>query len=512
MKQSRKHNKETPKISPKELKRGYIKLLLWALAVILPLSLFIGVTELLDNPYSETYLGAFEAKYDRLYEAYGHKIVFIGGSSLPFGLDSSLIEKDLGHTHNVINYGLYATLGTKLMMDTALDAISSGDIVILAPELSAQTYSLYFNPEATLQATNGLSPMLSGLSLSDKISLCYRDFLFGFEKIPHALNGTKLAPSGIYDKENLDDYGDMIEFREFNIMNGGYDVNMPITLDDTLLNEEFLDYVNEYVAAVTKKGATVYFSFSPTNIAAVKTSKTARDAFEKALAERLDCELLLSLDDALIDKRYFYDTNFHLNTAGQLYFTHTLSLAIQEKLGIPAKSAIEVPAPPALEEDIVVNVPSVGGTVDFDKYTGDGNVDYVDCFVYEETGNTYKIVGVKPEYYGMTEVILPSVYLGKNVTALATDALKFCTELEKVHIGTTYKSLEAYAFRGCIALKGIYLYEPDGARIAPPSEHLLSGAARTVSLYVPKDSNYLTGYVWSAYEEKLAFFTPYRED
>ncbi|MBQ7364302.1 MAG: hypothetical protein IJW46_01745 [Clostridia bacterium] len=494
------------------MKRNLIKFLLWALAVILPFSLFLGITECLKNPYRETYLGAFENKYDHLYEAYGKKIVFIGGSSLPFGLDSGLMEKDLFQTYKVVNYGLYATLGTKMMLDTSLDALSSGDIVVIAPELMPQTYSLYFNPEAALQATNGFSPMLSGLTLDNKISLFYRNFLFGFEKITHAVNGTVLAPSGIYAAASLDDYGDMIEFRDNNIMNGGYDENMTVTLDDALLNDEFLDYVNDYIAAAKDKGATVYFSFSPTNIAAIRTSENKRAEFEEALSEKLDCELLLSLEDALIDKRYFYDTNFHLNSAGQIYFTKVLSLAVKDKLGMPLESTIEVPAPPALEEEVVLTPPVTDETVPFDQYTGEANIDYADWFLYEENGNTYTVVGVKPEHYGMTEVILPSVYLGKNVTALAGDALSLCTELTAVHIGKSYKSLEAYAFRGCIALEAIYLYETDGNRIAPPSEHLLSGCARTVKLFIPTDSSYRTGYVWSAYEDSFAYFTPYQEE
>ncbi|MBR2986495.1 MAG: hypothetical protein IKC63_00595 [Clostridia bacterium] len=494
------------------MKRNLLKFLLWALVLITPFSLFLGVTEALDNPYRDTYLGAFPSKYERLYEAYGNKIVLIGGSSLPFGVDSSLIESDLHQAYDVVNYGLYATLGTKYMLDTSLDAISSGDIVVIAPELFPQTYSLYFNPEAVLQATDGFSTMNAGLPLKDKISLVYRNFLFGFEKITHAVNGTKLSPSGIYDPACLDNFGDMVEFRESNIMNGGYDANMLITLDETLLDEDFLDYVNDYIKKAQKKGATVYFSFSPTNIAAVRTSEEARGVFEKALAERLDCELLLSLEDALIDKRYFYDTNFHLNTAGQLYFSHLLSLTLQEKIGDESiSSSIWVPAPPPIEEDTVVEPPS-GDKIDPSTYTGGANADYVDCFLYEDIGNSFKIVGVKPEFYGMTEVILPSVYLGKNVTALSADALAFCTELERVHIGTTYKSLEAYAFRGCIALEGIYLYEEDGSRITPPSENLLSGASRGVTLYIPAGSNYLTGYVWSSYEDRMEFFTPYRED
>lgn len=494
------------------MKRKLIKFLIFALGILLPLSTVLILAETLPNPYAETYLGAFEQKYDTLYAAERNKLVFIGGSSLPFGLDTEALEDDFQGQFAVVNYGLYATLGTKFMLDTSLDALDYGDIVVVAPELSPQTYSLYFNPEAVLQATDGLSPMLSGVPFKNKLSLLYRDFVFAFDKLGYAVRGETLPTSGIYAKDSFTDYGDIGVWRQNNIMNGGYDVNMTVTLDETLLNDEFIDYINDYIAKANARGATVYFSFSPTNIATLRTSENGRAAFMQALDEKLDCDLLIDIEDAILDKRYFYDTNFHLNSSGATYFTRLLSLAIKEKIDLPVSTKLEAPEPPELPDNTVTELPSDTEKTPFDQYTGGGNIDYADCFIYEKNGDTYTVVGTKPAYYGMTEVILPSVYEGKSVTALAADALSLCTELKRIHIGKSYKSLEAYAFRGCISLEAIYLYEEDGSRILPPSENLLEGASRTATLYIPEGSNYSTGYVWSSYESRMAYFTPYRED
>jgi hypothetical protein len=130
-----------------------IRLIALILVVLTPICAFAVYADRVDDPYGKTYLGGFDEKYLRLYNTEGKKIIFIGGSSLPFGLRSDLIEDELGGEYAVINFGLYATLGTKFMMDMARDAISEGDIVVICPELNAQTYSLYFNPEAALQAT-----------------------------------------------------------------------------------------------------------------------------------------------------------------------------------------------------------------------------------------------------------------------------------------------------------------------------------------------------------------------
>lgn len=494
------------------MKKRLLKFAVLLLILIIPTLIFTFVSEAMPDPYQKTYLGAFDEKYDTLYQTQGKKIVFIGGSGLPFGLRTDLLQDEIGSDYTVVNYGLYATLGTKFMMDTAKDAIREGDIVILCPELSEQTFSLYFNGEAALQATNGLDTSLLSLPLDNHISLFYHYFGYSIDKIGYAIDNTVLDPNGIYRADSLNAWGDIASTeRENNIMNNGYDVNMPIITDDTLLNEDFIEYVNDFVDNCQDKNATVYFGFAPANLAAVQSSQNKRAAFESKLKEALACPLLGSIEDYILEKGYFYDTNFHLNASGALAFTNRIASLLKKALGMQETTSIEVPKAPPLASDVVVDIPVSGGDlVPFEKYNGEPNMDYVDWFLYTEEGNTYKITGVKSEYLTMHEVILPSVYNGKNVTALAENALLGCTDLVTVHIGKTYRSLEKGAFNGCISLEGIYLYETDGNRIAPPLTGLLDGASRSVKIYIPQDANYVAGYTWSRYEDKFETF--FKED
>lgn len=479
------------------MKKWLIKLAALLLCVLLPISGFVWYVEQTDDAYEKTYLGAFDEKYQRLYETEHKKIVFIGGSSLPFGLRSDLIEEELGGEYEVINFGLYATLGTKFMMDMAKDAIKEGDIVILAPELNAQTYSLYFNPEAALQATGERPTMRFRLPLKDQISMAYSYVSYGIEQIKYAANDNAPDPIGVYRADSLNEWGDICVSLPNNIMNNGYDSNMEVTVGETLLDEEFFAYVNDYAEDVEDEGAKFYFNYSPVNVLAMKSSKAARSEFEAALNEMLDCELLGTIEDYMIDERYFYDTNFHLNSDGAIYFSDLLARSLKGVLGWETTSSIQVPPPPPLESDVVVEVLNEG--VAFEDYLGEPNVDYVDVFEYAQTGATYKIVGVKDEYISITEVILPSVYNGKNVTAVDSEAFYGCAMLEYIHVGTTYKSLAASAFSGCASLKGVYLYKTDGNQLTPPAQGLLDGAPDGIKLYIPEGSNYTSGYTWVNY-------------
>ncbi len=487
------------------MKQWLIKLAALLLCILIPLSAFVLYVDHTDDPYAKTYLGAFEDKYARLYGAEKQKIIFIGGSSLPFGLRSDLIEQELGGDYDVINFGLYATLGTKFMMDMAKDAISQGDLVILAPELNPQTYSLYFNPEAVLQATGDRPTMNFRLPVKDQLTVTYSYFRYAFERIEFSVKDNAPDPIGVYRADSLNEWGDIAVELPNNIMNNGYDSNMEIVLDESLLDEEFFDYVNDYVADVEKLGAEIYFNYSPANILAVKSSKAQRAAFETALGEKLDCDLLGTVEDYMIDERYFYDTNFHLNSDGAVYFSDLLVRSLQGVLGREVTSSLEVPTPPPLESDFVVEVTDTG--VAPEDYLGEPNIDFVDVFEYEQAGDSYKIVGVKDEYLGMTEVILPSVYEGKNVTAVDTGAFDGCAMLEDIHVGLTYKSLATGAFSGCVSLKGVYLYKMDGNQIAPPAEGLMNGTPDGVKIYIPENSNYTSGYTWAKYLDYFVSFT-----
>ena len=100
-------------------------LVLSALSVVL---LPVAVILLTPPAYSHTFVGALDEKVERLASIEGKKAVVIGGSSVAFGIDSALMEEHLGMP--VVNFGLYAAIGTKAMLDLAWPHIGAGDTVI----------------------------------------------------------------------------------------------------------------------------------------------------------------------------------------------------------------------------------------------------------------------------------------------------------------------------------------------------------------------------------------------
>ena len=119
------------------MKKAWITFICLFLCVLIPFGTVAAIGFGLPSQFGNTFLGELENKIDRLYSLDKPKIVVIGGSSVPFGVDSKLTEKALGMP--TVNFGLYATLGTKMMLDISKGAIKKGDIIVIAPDTDAQT-------------------------------------------------------------------------------------------------------------------------------------------------------------------------------------------------------------------------------------------------------------------------------------------------------------------------------------------------------------------------------------
>ena len=250
----------------------YLRITAAVLAIVSPILLLLGVALSLPATYGDTFLAALNDKYERLYSLQGEKVVVVGGSSVAFGYESDILEKYLDRP--VVNFGLYAALGTKLMLDLSLDAIAEGDIVLLAPEADAQTLSLYFNAESTWQASEERRDMLRHLSMDDKLSMLGGAWHYAVSSGRAQLDGALPKPEGAYRRDGFDEAGDLEYERTENIMLGYYDAKHPVALSEQIVSENFVDYLNEYIDACHARGATVYFVFCPIN--ELSMSETSR--------------------------------------------------------------------------------------------------------------------------------------------------------------------------------------------------------------------------------------------
>ena len=472
------------------MKNFIIKIIAGVLAVCLPFIAVIIAGFTAEPQFGNTFLGELAAKYNRLEIIGKPKIVIVGGSSTAFGLRSDLLEEELGMP--VVNFGLYATLGTKLMLDLSRPNIKSEDIIIIAPELDAQTLSLYFNAESAWQAFDGDMSMLRYTKFENYGALAGNFWNYTASKLKYKQYGG-LNPEGVYSKSSFNVNGDIIYPRPHNIMLLNYNPNHQINLDPSVLSDDFAEYLNKFVKFAKSKGAAVYFDFPPMNRLGVAQygDSDAIYKFYLYLAENLDCEIIGNITSYILDERYFYDSNYHLNDSGVLIRTAILSEDIKRALSIDIPVVIELPPPP--EKPINENI---------SVYDSDDT--YSEYFLYESYGEGLIIVGTSDIAKNISELAIPRHAYGKPVLAIGEKAFAGCNSLTKVVIYDNIAQFYDYVFDGCERLETI-IFNAVNANTVAVGDNFFGGVNEICKIYLPREGfgNFAVDYFWGKYSGRM---------
>lgn len=461
-----------------------------ALILLLPTILLVYGSNLPEY-YGETYYAELAELYNRLKTTQGRKIVIIGGSSVAFGTDSAQIENTLafsGFDHTVCNFGLYAAVGTSAMLELSEDYIGAGDIVVLAIEPSSETFSTYFGATAMLKCAESTPEMLMEFGKT-KASAMLGNYI-GYLQERAQIQRTGILPKGegVYAKSSFDENGDLRYKREGNAMLLGYDTANPIDLASVVFEPAFVEQVNNYIDTVQKRGATVVISFAPMNKGAmVDASEEVVYDFFCRLQDTFHATIISNPNNYIMDSGWFYDTNFHLNTAGMKVRSYQLVCDLLNYLGYYKQVPFEMPKMP----DSIAKVE-------------ENEADASD-FTFEAVGeNGLVVTGLTDSGKGKSVLMVPSSYNGKPVVEIAATAFAGNTTLTELVLPSSISGIADGAFSGCSNLTRLTLLHRDTTPTV--GEGLLTGAPK-VTIYVPSDAYHLyrdgAGCATNAWEQYL---------
>lgn len=461
----------------------FLKLiLLLVLVMVLPVSGAGLIYALQPNTYEDTYYAELPLKVARLEQIPGKRVVVIGGSSVAFGIDSKLMEQELGMP--CVNFGLYAAFGLKPMLDLSLGGLHRGDIVVIAPETTSQMYSGYCGYDYLLQAFEDRIGLLIGLGpeyypgLVSKVPGYIRD-----AKQLRNMGGASGA--GVYSLTSFDEYGDIVYPRPENVMEKGYLEDNPPELRKEIVTQDFLDMINDYVFAARCRGAKVFFSFCPVNALALEAADEAEQAaFVQALRDGLNCPVLSPLSDRVMDAGFFYDSNYHLNDIGARYNTLLLVSDVQRVQGNMHQTAAALPHPPVLQRNDAVISSGVQ-----------------DGIAYDVTARGVIVTGLDEQGKSQQILSIPEMIEEADVIAVASAAFSGSLA-EEIVLPPTITQLPGRLFAGMDQLtKATILSET----LPEVGDELLLEANPGIRIFVPSDlyGSYITDYFWGAYAGQM---------
>lgn len=435
----------------------------------------------LPAQYGDTFLGELKHKAALLEETPGPRIILVGGSGAAFGADSALMERELPG-YSVVNFGMYAALGTTVMLDLSQPLIREGDIVLLIPEQQEQALSAWFDPAVMWQGLDGAFELLHTLP-RDKLTRLAGAFpSFAGQKFAYFIQGRPPQPQGVYRRDSFNGKGDVDSpLCAWNEMPGGFDAGTPIRFAPDMVTDEFAQRVRGYAGAVLEAGATLWYAPCPMNAAAVEGTEDM-DGFYAALQEKLGVPLIGDPRDFIMDAGWFYDTNFHPNSSGKTVYTRALVRAVKAMLGDSSPTNISLP-----------EMPDMAG---MEVWAGD-NSDGA-CFIYEERNGTLTVAGLTGAGMERTALTVPCAWDGKPVAAISANAFSGAGNLKEVTIQPNIGTISDGAFYGCAALERIVMQSelPSACRVG---QGVLDGT--DAKIYVPLEalSSYRTDYFWSVY-------------
>lgn len=433
-------------------KRTVRRIVATALAVILAEQVFFLICGFgLPVQFGDTFMGELKSKYERLKETSGKRIVLVGGSGVAFDCDSALMD-DFFPSYEIVNFGMYAGLGTKAVMDLSENYIHEGDIVILSPEQSEQTFSDYFNGEYMWQAADGAFGMLRDLKSENFEAMLGNFPRFALEKLNYVMKGQKPQTDSIYQKKSFNTYGDIeLDTCRENILPNGYDVNQKVRFTEDVVQPEFMDYMNDWAKRLEKKGAVVWYRYCPVNKLSVEDMDDLA-TYDVFLRQKLDFPVIGNPENSLMEAEWFFDTNFHLNQPGKEVNTVQLIRDMKAMLGDDRAVTVELPEKPHRTWGDVSAETRIWTAKDSETYQG------------EET------------------IVIP-----ENVT-----------------------QIEDYAFSNCAGLKQIVLEQKDPSKCIV-GQHLLDGTGAEILVPQMSVDSYKRNYFWSVYAGRIGEVTAHAE-
>lgn len=244
-----------------------ISLFIGIIVAILVLSLYFSK----DN--ESHYLYAHHNKMVMLDTIPGPRIILVGGSNVAFGFDSEMIEDSL--KTKVINTGLHASIGLRLMMDEVLKRADDNDTIVVLPELE-QFYTHYNGKDtrvtdAVLYSTEST---LNALNLEQ-----WYNFIGGIPKHVEENLRFKTGREYVYAATNFNSHGDEIAHwkeKRSTLPNKSYTINQSINRTAV---SDFADKIKSFEA----RGGTVILLWPSTITKNLEDNKKALEEISVCL-------------------------------------------------------------------------------------------------------------------------------------------------------------------------------------------------------------------------------------
>ena len=300
--------------------RESAKLILKMLVIIITVSIFAFASNYITDPvYEERHYASYEDKLHSLQQTRSPTTIFVGGSSVLFGINAEHYELISGQ--KAINMGLHAIESPDIYLACIEPYIHIGDTIVISFEYTAYNSTWDSYDDAGLYVAHFSREYWKRVPIELASTYFYQQFMCSFDKLSKCFYTKEVVSlfesksKDVYLRRNINEYGDI----SYGIANESkycspYEPNLTI-------NPNAMNHILNYVQRFENLGAKVYFVFPPIfdggTVSSIRYEKYF-DEIKRYLGDRL---LGYPEDWALDDVTQFYDTGYHLTYDSCLHHT-----------------------------------------------------------------------------------------------------------------------------------------------------------------------------------------------
>lgn len=264
---------------------------------------------------SEHYLAALVEKQNLLQSITPPRLILMGGSSVAFGTDSDLLEKEI--KISVINSSLDEHLGSYFMMKQLEAGIQKGDLILLSLEYDLSSAGDLEEQLAVLESYPSAEPWIKPRGKFER----WRSLIHYYAKSTFDTLYTKCFPetgsnllTAIYQRRAFSEKGDMKGHLFKKVLNRpAFDIKIDSLTD---FSQQIQD-MNRFIELANRKEALVYFTFPSFPQSCFEKNQQGIHFIEKQVRASLKTRILGRPEDALMDDELFFDSPHHPNTRGR---------------------------------------------------------------------------------------------------------------------------------------------------------------------------------------------------
>lgn len=290
--------------------------------VLIFLTINLSAFYLIHMRYQDSYYAAMIDKINILESTDSPRLIFVGGSSVAFGIDSELISQQTGYS--VVNMGLNGNLGMRFMLGMIEPYLQSGDVVLVIPE-----YDLILNTNesigpAFIQAIIANPNLLQYFNSPQEYYYFLKLFPYVYTQAIQTMVSDSIEKGcifceneeQIYFRSAFNQYGDIISHEKIHpIWEIGH-LYLSFAQDDSNLHT-YIDIVNQFSERIAESGAKMGMLYPATPAPGDQKTQEMLSLMDEILRTELIIPVLGNPSEAWYSRDLFFDRLYHLSVEGR---------------------------------------------------------------------------------------------------------------------------------------------------------------------------------------------------